>query len=145
MDIITADHIHMGVLLGFFDEYMLEAKNFPVNMDRRCLKASLSNMVDNKGVYMGSVNDEVIGAIAGLHTMSPLSLDGVYSSMLLYVKPRLRKYTKEFICSVRDMLNKTSVSLFVVGVPNYGEFEKNKRFMGFMGFKELESHLYVKV
>ena len=147
MDIRLAEEKDLPQIykLGFdsYSEKIVEQYNGKVNKDK-CRKLA-ETLVKNKSVFVGVIEGGIAGAMLGTIVESGFDSEVIYNSMFFFLKPEYRKFSKQFINDVAEILKFTAATRFVIGMPAFNGGEKMERFLSIMGFKKLESHFIREV
>lgn len=128
--------------------YMVDAYNGPIVRDPEATKKSLAELLSVNGIILGEYNGEVIGGIAAVASPCLFKNELWLNVMFLYIKPKFRRYTKEFIRELEMTLlatKATAISFAVVSEEFDPKSRQLRRWMRLMGYKELEVHFYKRL
>jgi len=116
-----------------------------MDVDKTKAKNSIRDIVYLKSALMFEYQGKYVGGIAGYVMSGLFNKDIYYSTMFFYVKRSFRHLTKKIIKEVELVLLPTRVTRIVFGVPSGVAYDKRKRFMSMMGYKELECHMEKRI
>lgn len=118
-------------------------ENMNVVLDKAIVKQSIIRMIKDAAIILASVEDEVIGFVAGYIQNCHFSNDVMFSLMYFYIKEEHRKHSAGFLKVLEELLKKnTPATKFVVSSPAFTDSDKLDRFYKINGFKILETHFY---
>ena len=86
------------------------------------------------------IEREISGAMVGAIVQSGFDSEILYTSLFFFIKLEWRKFTKNFIDGVAEILKSTPATRFIVGNPEFNNGPEMDRFYSMMGFKKLETH-----
>ena len=121
--------------------HLVDSYSDSLTINKNKAKNALRELVYINGVLLFKFDKEVIGGIAGFVTPSMFTDDTLFNVLFFYVKKDFRHLTKEIIKEFELVLLPTSVNKIIFGVLGNESYEKQKRFMRMMGYKELETHM----
>ena len=145
MDIRLAEEKDLPAIyeLGF-DSYSAEVvATYGSVVDKDKCRKIAETMVKNKTVFLAISERNIIGAMLGIFTNSGFDSEVIYNSMFFFMKTEYRKFTKQFINDVENLLKLTTATRFIIGNPEFNNGPEMDRFYSIMGFKKLETH-YIK-
>ena len=142
MDIRLAEEKDLESIykLGFesYSAEMVSSYGSIINKDKA--RRIAETMVKNKSVFVAIIEKEVAGAMLGTFTESGFDDEIIYNSMFFFMKPEYRKFSKQFINDINEVLKLTTTTRFVIGNPEFNNGPEMERFYSMIGFKKIESH-----
>ena len=142
MDIRLAEEKDLPAIyeLGF-DSYSAEVvASYGSIIDKEKARKIADTLVKNKTVFVAIIEGSIGGAMLGTITQSGFDSEIIYNSMFFFLKPEYRKFSKQFIDYVSEILKNTTVTRFVIGNPEFNHGAEMDRFYSMIGFRKLETH-----